>query len=201
MLISDGLADFTLNSGFKSAFDTDGRVSVFAGSAPGSAGAAIANTQLSRNNMAATAFGSASGRVITANAIANDTAADNSGTPTFAIVHKNGETAITSAAGGSDKRALLLVGARTTLNGALSGVEATITVVDTTYLPASGSVIIGSSIVNYTGKTATTLTGCTGTPAAASGANVLEGGKEMWFDNTAFAANGIVAITQLTVTL
>lgn len=64
-------------------------------------------------------------------------------------------------------------GAVTNLNGALAGGEATITVDDTTNFPATGTLIIGSTInVTYTGKTATTFTGCSNTPAAADNAGV-----------------------------
>jgi hypothetical protein len=58
-------------------------------------------------------------------------------------------------------------GAHTQLNGALAGGEATITVDSTTGFNATGSIDVGGTTVTYTGKTATTFTGCGGTPAAA----------------------------------
>ncbi len=49
----------------------------------------------------------------------------------------------------------------TTLNGAITSTATTITVATTAALTASGSVLIDSEIISYTGKTAITLTGCT----------------------------------------
>lgn len=58
-------------------------------------------------------------------------------------------------------------GGHTQLNGALAGGEATVTVDSTTGFTTTGSIDIGGTTVTYTGKTATTFTGCAGTPAAA----------------------------------
>jgi hypothetical protein len=70
--------------------------------------------------------------------------------------------------------------AQFTLNGALSGGEATITVNSTipTDTPASGTIRVFSTagvytLVTYTGYSGTQFTGCTGTPAANNGANVF----------------------------
>lgn len=65
-------------------------------------------------------------------------------------------------------------GQYTQLNGALSGSEATITVDDTTGFDSSGSLIIGTTTVTYTGKSSTTFTGCTGTPSASDDASVAQ---------------------------
>jgi hypothetical protein len=50
----------------------------------------------------------------------------------------------------------------TNLNGAVTLPNATITVDDTTDFPTSGQIRINAQYVTYTGKTATTFTGCTG---------------------------------------
>lgn len=63
-------------------------------------------------------------------------------------------------------------GGHTQLNGALSGGEATVTVDSTTGFDAAGDIDIGGTSVSYTGKTATTFTGCSGTPAASDDAPV-----------------------------
>lgn len=63
-------------------------------------------------------------------------------------------------------------GGHTQLNGALAGAEATITVDSTTGFPSSGSIVIGTTTVTYSGVTATTFTGCAGAPAAADNAAV-----------------------------
>jgi hypothetical protein len=59
----------------------------------------------------------------------------------------------------------LQVSPNTTVSSASSGAvlpQATINVVSTAGFPASGSVLIQNQVINYTGVTATTLTGCTG---------------------------------------
>lgn len=60
--------------------------------------------------------------------------------------------------------------ASTTLNGAIGSSDTTITVASTTFLPSSGSVIIDSERISYTGTSGNDLTGCTrgenGTTAA-----------------------------------
>lgn len=59
----------------------------------------------------------------------------------------------------------------TRLNGAISNSATTITVDSTTGFASRGIIVIGSEVITYTGKTATTFTGCTrgagGTSAAA----------------------------------
>ena len=54
-----------------------------------------------------------------------------------------------------------LVYADTTLNGAIDDSVTTITIVSTTGFDASGSIQIEKEWISYTGKTATTFTGCT----------------------------------------
>lgn len=65
-------------------------------------------------------------------------------------------------------------GGHTQLNGALAGAEGTITVDSTTGFPSSGSIVIGTTTVTYSGVTTTTFTGCVGTPAAADNAAVTD---------------------------
>jgi hypothetical protein len=60
--------------------------------------------------------------------------------------------------------------ANTTLTGALTTTATTISVATTAALAASGSVLIDSEIISYTGKTATTLTGCTRATAGSTAA-------------------------------
>jgi hypothetical protein len=76
---SDGMANNTLDNGFKGAFNTTGVIKIYSGSAPG-ANNAVTGTLLSTLTFAATAFGAASGRVSTAAAIAGDTSAAATGT-------------------------------------------------------------------------------------------------------------------------
>ncbi|MBI4136559.1 hypothetical protein HY469_00695 [Candidatus Roizmanbacteria bacterium] len=65
-------------------------------------------------------------------------------------------------------------GATTVLNGAVLAGAATITVDDTTLFTASGSILINGTTVTYTGKSSTTFTGCSGTPAASDNDGVAQ---------------------------
>ncbi len=70
-------------------------------------------------------------------------------------------------------------GTETSLAGATTGGEATITVDSTTGFPSSGTIYLGSTTVTYTGKTSTTFTGCSGVgthPIGAPVTNVLGNG-------------------------
>jgi len=60
----------------------------------------------------------------------------------------------------------------TTLNGAVTADDTTITVVSTNGFPSSGSISIGTDRIDYTGKTSTTFTGCTSVSAHATGLTV-----------------------------
>ena len=55
----------------------------------------------------------------------------------------------------------ITIAATTTLNGALNSSATTITVVSTTGFAATGAIGINGEYITYTGKTATTFTGCT----------------------------------------
>lgn len=65
----------------------------------------------------------------------------------------------------------------TTLDGAISDSDTTITVVSTSDYTAAGSVWVGDELITYSGKTATTFTGCTrgtgGTTAAAHASETI----------------------------
>ena len=65
-------------------------------------------------------------------------------------------------------------GATTVLNGAVAGGAATINVDSTTLFSASGSLLINGTTVTYSGVTATSFTGCAGTPAADDNDGVAE---------------------------
>ncbi len=56
---------------------------------------------------------------------------------------------------------LLGRGIETELDGALGRADATINVIDTTGFPSAGTIYVGNECVTYTGKTATSFTGCT----------------------------------------
>lgn len=89
-------------------------------------------------------------------------------------------------------------GEHTNLDGALVGGEVVINVDSTTGFPASGTIRIGTTDVTYTGATATTFTGCVGTPAAADNTPVSDavqtyadrpkGNIYLAFDNRLFIA-------------
>ena len=55
---------------------------------------------------------------------------------------------------------IVIPSAATTLNGAINNSVTTITVVSTSAFPASGIIDIDTELITYTGKTATTFTGC-----------------------------------------
>lgn len=74
--------------------------------------------------------------------------------------------------------------------------SATLNLRDTSLLPATGTVTIGANTITYTGKTGTTLTGCTGgTGSVAAGDRVL--GAYVAF--TAYLKNPSTAVKIATV--
>lgn len=91
-----------------------------------------------------------------------------------------GPTATTTLNG-----ALTTVG-NTILSGAITSTDTTIGVASTATLSASGSVLIDSEIISYSGVTATTLTGCT---RAASGSTAA----------THAAATGVIQYSTVTI--
>ena len=72
----------------------------------------------------------------------------------------------------------------TTLNGGINNTDATITVVSTTGFPAAGTIDIGTELITYTAKTATTFTGCVrgtnGTTAASHLTSVVVTNASSW---------------------
>jgi hypothetical protein len=76
---SDGMANADLNTGQKGVFNTTGVIKLYTGTAPG-ANNAITGTLLCTLAFSATAFASASGRAMSAAAIASDSNAAASGT-------------------------------------------------------------------------------------------------------------------------
>lgn len=60
----------------------------------------------------------------------------------------------------------------TTTTAPTSADDATISVSNTASFRSSGSLIISSSVVTYTGKTTNSFTGCTGTPVSTSGSTI-----------------------------
>jgi hypothetical protein len=86
--ISTGLRNFILDSGFKTAFDSDGRIDIYTGSQPANADADVSGTLLGTLSLAATGFGAASSGTETAASITSDTNADASGTAGWFRLYK-----------------------------------------------------------------------------------------------------------------
>jgi hypothetical protein len=63
-------------------------------------------------------------------------------------------------------QAKIAYGIKTTLTSDVLAAASTVDVVSTAKFPAIGTFILNSVVVTYTGKTDTSFTGCTGTPAA-----------------------------------
>lgn len=63
----------------------------------------------------------------------------------------------------------------TTLNGGISNTDTTIVVVSTSGFSTAGAIIIGTEIITYTGKTATSFTGCTRGAAGSPNVSHLSG--------------------------
>ena len=71
----------------------NGKLRIYSGTRPTDSDTALAgNTLLAELTMGATAFGSASGGVLTANAIASDASADVTGTASFARLYQSDGT-------------------------------------------------------------------------------------------------------------
>lgn len=110
---STGLRNYSLDSGPATAFDTTGRIAIYTGTQP-TANAAATGTLLATLTMSSDAFAAASGGAIVANSITGDSAADATGTAGYFIVYRTGDTALTSAAGTTDRR---LIGSITATGG------------------------------------------------------------------------------------
>lgn len=87
--------------------------------------------------------------------------------------------------------------ATTALNGGISNVDVTVTVVSTTGFPATGTFLVGTELITYSGLTPTTFTGCTrgqqGTTAAShlTGAVVTDTALYTGWGEPAPASQGI----------
>lgn len=105
-----------------------------------------------------------------------------------------GDNAQDALVKGNVIRDILAPNYQSILTTATSGGEATINVRDAAGYAASGTVVMGASSVTYTGKGATTLTGCAGVQAATAGSLVKQwnsGGYGIVLD-TAATGSGIV---------
>lgn len=72
-----------------------GKLRIYSGSVPATADAALSgNTLLAELTMNATAFGAASGGVLTANAITQDSSADATGTASFFRIYESDGTTV-----------------------------------------------------------------------------------------------------------
>ncbi len=205
LIHSTGLKNYICDSGFGPAFDTDGVVEIRTGAQP-TADGADSGTLLGTLALSADAFAAASGGSCAANAVSNDVSVDNSGTPGHFMLRKTGQTAAGSSAGGTDRRLTGTIGAKNQLNGAINNSVTTITVDDTTHFPSTGELLVESERITYSGKTGTTFTGCTrganGSSAASHADNVIvkQYGYDMHFDNLAWVAGGVAAISAITYT-
>lgn len=175
------------------------RIAIYEGSLPATGDTAISGTLLATLDPSDDMFPASSGGVATANAITSDSQADAAGHPGFGVIYRTDDTALGSSAGTSDRRVLFTCGVRTLLNGAIDTAVTTIPVDSTLGFPASGTIVIDSERITYTGTTATTFTGCTrgtgGTSAASHSDNavVSEADVEATFDNANFGGSGATA--------
>jgi hypothetical protein len=86
--MSSGLVNFVLDSGLKTAFDSDGRINIYSGAQPANADAAATGTLLATLSMAATGIAAASSGVSAWAAITSDTNVDASATAGWFRVYK-----------------------------------------------------------------------------------------------------------------
>lgn len=108
LTLSDGAANFALNSGWGTMFDTNGRLSIYTGTAP-SVNAAASGTLLVTVTLPADAYTTATARSMTLNDPASVNAVA-TGTAGYFVLHNSTETALTSAATAADKRVFGTVG-------------------------------------------------------------------------------------------
>lgn len=204
---SDGLRTKIAASGLLDAFDSDGRVNWYTGSQPASANDAATGTLLGTQSLASdSASAGASPGEVTFNAIADDSAADASGRVGWLRLYRASDTAPGSAADSDDRRIDAAVGGETLLSGGIDNSVTTITVDRTSAFPTSGTLLIDSEQITYTGTTSTTFTGCTRGANSTSAAShsddavVEQVGVEVFIDR-AIVEDGIIAISELTITI
>lgn len=109
----------------------NGSVRIYSGTAPADADASLSgNTLLAQLTLGATAFGSASSGVATANTITADSSADATGTPTFFRLLTSGGTVVyqgTAGASGQECNLTGLSGGQITVGGNVGVSSLTIT--------------------------------------------------------------------------
>jgi hypothetical protein len=109
--MSTGLANFALDSGLQTAFDTTGRINVYTGAQPATPDTAASGTLLGTLTLSSDAFAAAASKAIALNAVTSDTSADATGTAGYCRFYRTGDTAPGSAGNGTtDRRMDLLIG-------------------------------------------------------------------------------------------
>jgi hypothetical protein len=109
--LSVGLANFALDSGLQTAFDTTGRINVYTGAQPATPDTAASGTLLGTLTLSSDAFAAAASKAIALNAVTSDTSADATGTAGYCRFYRTGDTAPGSAGNGTtDRRMDLLIG-------------------------------------------------------------------------------------------
>lgn len=205
--MSPGLRTKIAASGLYDAFDTDGRINLYTGSQPATANTAASGTLLGTLTLAADSAGAGSGPgETTFNTITNDSEADASGVAGWGRIYRASDTAPGSTGDSDDRRLDFSVGGETQLDGSVNSSVTTLTVDRTSAFPSSGTVLIDSEQITYTGKTATTFTGCTrganGTTAASHSDNALvtQVGVDATIDRSV-VAEGIISMSSLVITI
>lgn len=199
--LSGGAKNAALDVGAGAMFDGGtARINIYTGSQPATADTAASGTLLGTLTPSSDMFAAASGGTATANSITNDSSADASGLPGYVRIYRTGDTAPGSAGNGTtDRRLDMAAGVRSTLPAGINNVVTTITLASTQGFPTSGTVLIDSEQITYSGISSNDLTGCTrganSTSAAShsSAAVVYQAGVEVTFDNSQFSGGGLVA--------
>lgn len=98
---SVGLANFCLDNGIQTAFNTNGRIAIYTGSQPANADTNASGTKLGTLTLSSDAFASATGRAVALAAVTSDTSADASGTAGWFRIYNNGDDpdTVTAATG------------------------------------------------------------------------------------------------------
>lgn len=197
---STGARNALLDSGLAAFDGGSARINVYEGSLPATGDTAASGTLLATLTPASDVWGAASGGVAAAGSITQDGAADAAGHPDYAVLYRTGDTAPGSTGNGStDRRILMTAGVYSLLNGGIDASVTTITLDSTLGFPTSGTVLIGSELITYSGISSNDLTGCTrgtgGTSAASHSDNdpCYESGVEVNFLNANFSGSGATA--------
>lgn len=102
--MSVGLANFVLDNGMQTAFDSTGRINVYTGSQPATPDTAASGTLLGTLTLSSDAFAAASAKAIALNAVTSDTTADATGTAGYCRFYRTGDTAPGSTGNGTTDR-------------------------------------------------------------------------------------------------